>query len=168
MRSHQWSFRSAAPEFVAGCPGSGIRAVTYSVTFGCHHRSVCGLAVHHADDVRMCSGTLESSAWNYALQHSHRAAVESVLSAPPSDKTAWVLVVQVAEEAVEQLAEAQLQAKEAAGEAAQLRGRLATAQQQIKAWPSPHPAHHSVLKLRCCWLWTCTCVHRDGVSCMTL
>ena len=40
---------------------------------------------------------------------------------------------QVAEEAVEQLAEAQRQASEAVDEAAQLRGRLATAQQQIKA-----------------------------------
>ncbi len=40
---------------------------------------------------------------------------------------------QVAEEAVEQLAAAQRQASEAVDEAAQLRGRLATAQQQIKA-----------------------------------
>ena len=41
--------------------------------------------------------------------------------------------MQVAEEAIEQLAEAQRQAAEAVDEAAQLRGRLATAQQQIKA-----------------------------------
>jgi len=45
------------------------------------------------------------------------------------------LAVQVAEEAVEQLAEAQQQAAAAVDEAAQLRGRLATAQQQIKARP---------------------------------
>ena len=42
-------------------------------------------------------------------------------------------MMQVAEEAIEQLAEAQRQALEATNEAAQLRGRLATAQQEIKA-----------------------------------